>query len=256
MKRLILSVKIFRLASLLISLAPFSVLNSGQVSAQEERASRLESGQSTSRNPPLVDTLDPATELEREIARGAGFTMIFRRTDLDTKAEAFAEVAVDGQRLLVGVHARNLPLPEQWNEQRYSLWVYLPNYEQKIYIGDLPIKLTSSWDKNTLSVRRRDGHLRRVTKKEPMKRGESDTVFRFTALPRGAVFGGLILTAEPARYEPIVNEPLRPLLIALVSDGTTEGSIAQPDTTAFPSIEVKGASEKESRPAQKVGNDD
>ena len=87
-----------------------------------------------------------------------------------------------------------------------------------MYIGDLPITLTSRSDeKHSVGP---DTSRRYITtsKRYRLDRGASDSVFRFTALPRDAVFGGLVLTAEPARYVPIVNEPLRPLLITLTPE--------------------------------------
>ncbi len=231
-------------------------MNSARVSARQQRETPVGSGQAESgRNAPalpLQSTVDPAVELDREIARGAGFRMVFHRTLLDTKATAFAEVAVDGQKLLVRVHAKNLPLPEHWREQRYSLWVYLPNYEQKMYIGDLPIELTSGRSESRSLQGRADGRLKRVKRRGPIIRGESNTVFRFTALPRGAIFGGLIITAEPPRYEPILNEPLRPLLIALISDGNAKGSVAEPNPSVFPAT-LKSTPERAARPARKIG---
>lgn len=145
-------------------------------------------------------------ELYREVADGTGFLMRFRPTALDDQAQAYAQVAIKGQALLVRVCASSLPPPSKWGERRYSLWVFLPSpLRQYLYIGDLPVrpggKLTGSgW-------------------KEAAPRGDSDTAFRFPAMPRGAVFGGLVVTAEQPRYDPIINEPLRPLLTAMVASG-------------------------------------
>ena len=152
---------------------------------------------------PLAATGDPFVALASEVAAGRGFTLKLRRTELDTKAEATAQVVQREQTLLVRMRARNLPLPSRFEVPRYALWVYIPNYEVRMYIGDLPVTLT-----------RRS---RRSSKSDRIRRGESDTAYRFTALPSGAVFGGLLLTAEPARYTPIINQALRPLLVGFTS---------------------------------------
>ncbi len=34
-----------------------------------------------------------------------------------------------------------MPPPSQFGVPRYALWVYVPNYQVKMYIGDLPITL-------------------------------------------------------------------------------------------------------------------
>jgi len=144
------------------------------------------------------------SELEREAVGGRSFLMRFRRTNLDTEAEAMAQVVINQQTLIVRVCAVDLPLPVRFGVQQYSLWVYLTNYQQKIHLGDLPIVPANR-------VERR--------RTERTGRGNADSVFRYPSLPRGAVFGGLIITAEPTRYTPIINEPLRPLLVAYVSEG-------------------------------------
>ena len=76
-----------------------------------------------------------------------------------------------------------------------------------MYIGDLPINSP---------VKAADGILR----------GESDTAYYFPRLPPDAVFGGLALTAEPVRYEPIINDALRPVLVGLLPGETPDGLIA------------------------------
>jgi len=151
------------------------------------------------------------TEAERSGIEEATFTLSFQRTKLDTEAEAIAQIAVIGQTLFVRLCAVDLPLPSELQEPRYSLWVYLPNYEQKFYIGDLPVT-----PKQSRTKRRDERHIRR---------GVSDSFYRFHNLPRGGVFGGLILTAEPPRYTPIPNEPLRPLLFALIGDTANSKSL-------------------------------
>ncbi|HYE65339.1 MAG TPA: tetratricopeptide repeat protein [Pyrinomonadaceae bacterium] len=217
MKRF-LSLKLFHPASLaLLAL----LINPWQAAAQQRTELRL-SGPSVS-TPSPAGTIDPAAELEREIARGASLTVRFQRTDLDTKAEAIAEVVARGQVLLVRVRAANLPLPARWKEQRYSLWVDLQNYGQKLYIGDLPV-IPDSESNELLSARAVEGGR--------ISRGRADTIIRFKNLPRGAVIGGLILTAEPARYGPIINEPLRPLLIAQMSEPVSAEPPAERATSA------------------------
>lgn len=158
---------------------------------------------------------DPFTMLAEEIAAGKNFIINFRRTELDTKAEATAQVAVRGQTLLVRMRARNLPLPSHFEVPRYALWVYITNYEVKMYIGDLPVRPT--------------GRLGDMT-----RRGEADSAYRFPGLPPGAIFGGLLLTAEPARYTPVINQALRPLLIGLIAEANIEDTGAPTTDTAGP----------------------
>ena len=161
---------------------------------------------------------DPFIALAAEVAAGNNFIIDFRRTELDAKAEATAEVAVRGQTLLVRMRARNLPLPSHFEVPRYALWVYLANYGVKMYIGDLPVTPTGKPNQGDIT-----------------KRGESDSAYRFPGLPPGAIFGGLLLTAEPARYTPVINQALRPLLIGLTSEANIED-------TGAPTTEPAGSS--------------
>lgn len=141
---------------------------------------------------PLPVNVEPFAALEQERAMGKVIKLNFKRTKLDQKAQASARVAVRGETLFVRIQAQNMPLPSAFGVPRYALWVYVSNYQVKLYIGDLPIQLTSK------------------------SRGTSNSAYRFVGLPRDAVFGGLMVTAEPIRYTPIVNEALRPLLVALI----------------------------------------
>lgn len=149
---------------------------------------------------PLPAGANPFEALESEAEAGRTINLNFIRTPLDTRATATAQVAVRGQTLLVRMRARNVPLPSNFGVPRYALWVYVPNYEVKMYIGDLPITRTSG------------------------TRGRSDSAYHFPSLPPDAVFGGLMLTAEPIRYTPIVNEALRPLLVGLTPDANTNNA--------------------------------
>ncbi len=142
-------------------------------------------------------TTDHFASVEKAIATGESYSIRFQPTDLDKRAEAKAEAALRGGTLFVRVHAKNMPLPSHFNVPRYALWVYVPNYQVKMYIGDLPITPTS---KQTGDV----------------VRGESDAAYVFPALPPGATFGGLALTAEPVRFVPIINDALRPVLVGLL----------------------------------------
>lgn len=148
--------------------------------------------------------VEPFAALKREAALGNVTRLRFKRTALDTKAQATAQVALRGRMLLVRVNARSIPAASQFNQQYYVLWADLPNYGQKMYIGDLPLHRVS----------RRGG------------RGNSDTAYYNKALPEGAVFGGLMLTAEPKRFVPIPSEPLNLLLIALPPKEAAEKLIA------------------------------
>lgn len=141
---------------------------------------------------PLPANVEPFAALEQERATGKVIKLKFKRTKLDQKAQASAQVAVRGETLLVRVQAQNMPLPSIFGVPRYALWVSVSNYQVKLYIGDLPIQLTSK------------------------SRGTSNSAYRFVGWPRDAVVGGLLVTAEPIRYSPIVNEALRPLLVALI----------------------------------------
>lgn len=146
-------------------------------------------------------------ELAGEVAAGRSFIVNFQRTEMDTKAEAVAQVVLRGQTLLVRMRAHKLPLPSHFEVPRYALWVYLPNYQVKMYIGDLPVTLNSKPNQDDIT-----------------KRGEADTAYRFSNLPPGAVFGGLLLTAEPARYTPVINQSLRPVLVGFTSELSIENT--------------------------------
>jgi hypothetical protein len=140
---------------------------------------------------PLPHNVNPFQELVEASAVQNVRTIKFARTNLDTQAEATADVALKSRTLLVRMQANDVPLPTTFGTPRYAMWVYVPNYGVRIYIGDLPIVPTSK------------------------TRGKSDSAYRYLRMPPNSVFGGLMLTAEPVRYEPIVNEPLRPLLVGL-----------------------------------------
>jgi hypothetical protein len=154
-------------------------------------------GRDDSGGPRPTASVEPFAAIAAEVARGNSARLRFKRTELDDRARATARVARRGRLLLVRVEARDLPPPSRFNQRHYVLWVDVPNYGQKLFIGDLP--LTSS-----------QGSPRRSN-----ERGNSDTAYYYTLLPEGAVFGGLMLTAEPRRYVPIPSEPLQLLLVAL-----------------------------------------
>lgn len=137
--------------------------------------------------------VEPFSAIAREIARGDSINLLFKRTELDDQAHATARVVLRGQKLFVSVKARDLPPPSRYGQQYYVLWVDLPNYGQKLFIGDLPL----------VGVKRRT------------QRGDSDTGYFSASIPEGATFGGLMLTAEPKRYVPTPTEPLHLLLVAL-----------------------------------------
>ncbi len=146
-------------------------------------------------NPMRRASVNPFDELESEVPSDRDFNLTFRPTNLDARAVATAQVIVRGQTLLVRVRARSVPLPSRFGVPRYALWVYMPNYDARVCIGDLPITPTSR------------------------NRGRSDSAYRFPLLPRNAVFGGLMLTVEPVIYNrSVVNEPLRPLLVAFTPE--------------------------------------
>lgn len=193
------------LLALLLVGAPASAAAQQQAS---ERASEPRSGSP----PPTAKTLlavssNPFTALAEEAAAGKSFIINFRRTEMDAKAEATAQIAVRGQTLLVRMRARNLPLPSHFEVPRYALWVYLLNYGVKMYIGDLPVTLTGTPGRGDIT-----------------RRGEADSAYWFPGLPPGAVFGGLLLTAEPAHYTPVINQALRPLLLGLTSELNIENA--------------------------------
>ena len=138
-------------------------------------------------------------EFEKEVKAGRVTTLEFNNTGLDKKARATAQMLRQGQTLTVRVRAREIPDPSLFGAPRYTLWVYLSNYQMRLYLGDLPLTPTSKPDR------------------EGTTRSESDSMFRHTSLPIDAVFGGLSITTETACYTPVINEPLRPLLTTLDS---------------------------------------
>lgn len=185
----------------------------GQVAAQQPIAARpTESSTATAPQTVAVSlpaNVDPFTEIERQRSTNKSTDVSFVRTPIDTKAEAKAEVIQRGQTLLVRMRAKDMPLPAHFEVPRYAVWVYIPNYQVKMYIGDLPIIPYT-----------------RSKKGDGPRRGDSDTAYRFTSLPPGAVFGGLAVTAEPIRFTPIVNDALRPVLVGLLPKENAEGLIA------------------------------
>ncbi len=199
----------------------------GQAAAQQPVAARP-AEPSTSTAPQTMSislpaNVDPFTEIERERGTNKSTDVSFARTPIDTKAEAQAEVIQRGQTLLVRMRAKDLPLPSHFEVPRYAVWVYIPNYQVKMYIGDLPV---------TPYARSKKG--------DGPRRGDSDTAYRFTSLPPGAVFGGLAVTAEPIRFTPIVNDALRPVLVGLLPKENAEGLIAAITVYAGP-VPAKGS---------------
>lgn len=199
----------------------------GRAAAQPPAAARPAES-STSITPQIVAVslpvnVDPFTELERERSTGKTVDVSFTRTPIDTKAEATAQVVQRGQTLLVRMRAKNIPLPSFFEVPRYAVWVYIPNYQVKMYIGDLPVTPYSR-------SKRGDGP----------RRGDSDTAYRFTTLPPGAEFGGLAVTAEPIRFTPIVNDALRPVLVGLLPKQDAAGLIAATTVYAGPAP-IKGS---------------
>ncbi len=198
----------------------------GQAAAQQP-ATALSTESSTSPAPRTVAVslpanVNPFTEIERQSSTGKTTAVSFARTPIDTKAEAKAEVIQSGQTLLVRMRAKDLPLPSHFEVPRYAVWVYIPNYQVKMYIGDLPVIPYS-----------------RSKKGGGPRRGDSDTAYRFTSLPPGAVFGGLAVTAEPIRFTPIVNDALRPVLVGLLPKEDAASMIAA--TTVYSgTIPAKG----------------
>lgn len=196
---------LYTLLALLCAGAPASAAAQQQAS---EGASEPRSGSA----PPTAKALlavssNPFTMLAEKEVAGKSFIINFRRTEMDTKAEATAQIVLRGQTLLVRMRARNLPLPSHFEVPRYALWVYLLNYGVKMYIGDLPVRPTGRPNRGGIT-----------------RRGEADSAYRFPNLPPGAVFGGLLLTAEPAHYTPVINQALRPLLIGLTSELNIENT--------------------------------
>ncbi len=155
---------------------------------------------------PLPASVDPFAAIEQAASVGQTLDLKFIRTKLVSKARADAKVSLNGQILLVRMNAKDLPDPTYFNVPRYALWVYVPNYQVKLYIGDLPITLKGRKTSTTANAKE---------KNRDVPIGDSDSAYRYTALPPGAEFGGLMLTAEPVRYTPIVNEALRPVLVYL-----------------------------------------
>ena len=99
--------------------------------------------QSVQQSMSLPAIANPFEEIKSATNQGTRRDLSFTRTSLDTRATASAEVVVRGQTLLVRMQARNMPLPSQFGVPRYALWVYVPNYQVKMYIGDLPITPSS-----------------------------------------------------------------------------------------------------------------
>ena len=177
----------------------------GETFAQQQSEMRRISATTAAPSPASAD---PFVAIESETDAGRAQNVSFERTELAGKASAKAETSLSGRTLLVRMRAKNMPLPTSFGVPRYALWVYVPNYQVKMYIGDLPITRTSE------------------------TRGNSDSAYRFTNLPPDAEFGGLMLTAEPVRFTPIVNEALRPLLIGLVVKESLAQAAAA--TTIYP----------------------
>jgi len=200
------------------ALALAGLMAAGASSAAAQTSAPLRPCVQTPAAAPRVQANPLEAELARAAAEGMSFILRFNRTELDPKAAAVARAALLGRTLIVRVCAADLPHPSRWGERRYSLWVYLSNYEERLHVGDLPVELRPA---------RAGG--------DGVARGDADSTFRFAALPSGAVFGGLILTAEPARYDPIPNEPLRPVLVAPMSKwdpadaAGAAGGAARPD---------------------------
>lgn len=153
---------------------------------------------------PAPVAVEPFSAIAREVTRGDGTNLLFKRTELDDRARATAQVVLRGRQLFVRVKARNLPPPSRYGQRNYVLWVDLPDYGQKLFLGDLPL----------VGVRRRTG------------RGDSDTAYYSASLPEGATFGGLMLTAEPKRYVPTPNEPLHLILVALPTKRPSDARVA------------------------------
>ena len=173
----------FALLALLMSAA------AGETFAQQQSEIRRVSA--TTAAAPSPASADPFVAIETETDAGRPEGQL-RAHGIGGKARPKPRRRWSGRTLLVRMRAKNMPLPTSFGVPRSALWVYVPNYQVKMYIGDLPITRTSE------------------------TRGNSDSAYRFTNLPPDAEFGGLMLTAEPVRFTPIVNEALRPLLVGLV----------------------------------------
>ncbi len=208
-----------------IALVAFSTVATAQRQTQRpaSASARARSTPRTSRVPlprraPLPVSVDPFAAIEQKVDQGQSFQVEFKRTPLDTKAEAKAQVALNNGILLVRMDVKNLPTPDRFDVPRYALWVYVPNYGVKMYIGDLPVIPTSAATETIVTAQGAGATTKTSGKrKRRVRRGESDSAYRFTALPPDAEFGGLMLTAEPVRYTPIVNEALRPVLVSLTA---------------------------------------
>lgn len=190
------SPKIYYVASLFTLFFSLTVAHPAGVSAQQQHSASTQNLRRAT-GPlrsiaPLGANVDPFTAIESEIDAGTTLDLKFAATELAPKAAAKAEVSLQGQTLLVRMRAKNIPQPSSFNVPRYALWVYVPNHNVKLYIGDLPVSADSKG------------------------RGSSESAYRYTALPPGSIFGGLMLTAEPIRYERIVTEALRPVLVGLL----------------------------------------
>lgn len=174
---------------------------------------------------PLAPSVDPFAAIESADSAGQARDIAFTRTELVAKAKASAKVSLNGQTLLVRMSAKDIPVPTYFDVPRYALWVYVPNYQVKLYIGDLPI---------TPNSRRRGKSSVEGEKTSRPTLGSSESAYRYTALPPGAEFGGLMLTAEPVRYTPIVNEALRPVLVYLTPEVNQNLAVAAPAYYAGP----------------------
>lgn len=173
---------------------------------------------------PAPVAVEPFSAIAREIKRGESTSLLFKRTELDGRARATAQVVLRGRQLFVRVKARDLPPPSLYGQRHYVLWVDLPDYGQKLFLGDLPV----------VGVKRRTG------------RGDSDTAYYSASLPEGATFGGLMLTAEPKRYVPTPNEPLHLILVALPPKAAADARVAD-----APKPPAGGGSQGQKAEAQK-----
>ncbi|MBA2340952.1 MAG: hypothetical protein H0V88_11190 [Pyrinomonadaceae bacterium] len=202
-------------ASLIMLTLSFMLLFPVQSVAQQRATSPRSRARSSSAPLPSVAPLpantDPFAAIESEADAGHALNLTFTRTKLDGIADATAQVVLRDNTLLVRMRAKNVPQPSRFGVPRYALWAYIPNYKVKFYIGDLP-----------------------VTSSSPAGRGDSDSAYRYVGLPRDAVFGGLMLTAEPIRYTPIVTEALRPLLVALAPEANLTNAAAATTVYAGP----------------------
>lgn len=209
------------------SLTKRNTINASAVTPASTAASAAPAPAPLPSTMPLPPSVDPFAAIESESSAGNTFNISFSRTELVKKAAATAQVSLRGQTLLVRINAKDLPPPSTFDVPRYALWVYVPNYQVKMYIGDLPITLKSGADASTYNPA--------ASKKgrgAPL--GKSISAYRYTVLPPGAEFGGLMLTAEPIRYTPIVNEALRPVLVSLTPQVNPQAAVAAPTVYAGP----------------------